>query len=180
MTVLTKLIEDKNFLSDLQKDLIKNEVLGSSFPFYWEDSAAYENDGHGYLVHTILARPEGRKQDDNRINSDYYEFFLSLFDTFCNKHNIKYREVLRMAINLTMNNGTPVSPTHIDHDFPHNQFLLYFNDSATSSTTIYDKDKTILHEIKAEQFKGVAFPDNQHSVTMPTEGRRVVGVYTFR
>ncbi len=178
--MLTKLIEDKDFLSNSQKTLIKNEVLGSSFPFYWEDNAAYENDGHGYLVHTILERPEGHRPEDNRINSDYYDFFLGLFNTFCNKHNIAYKEILRMAINLTMNNGTPVSPTHIDHNFPHNQFLLYFNNSPTSLTTIYDKNKKILHKIKAEEFKGVAFPDNQHSVTMPTEGRRVVGVYTFR
>lgn len=173
-------IEDRNFLSDEQKLFIDNVVLGANFPFYWNDSATHEPDDCGFLIHTLLNRPEARQNGETGINSDYHNYFMEMFDCFCRKNNIAYKEVLRIAVNMTMHNGEELSPVHIDHNFPHNQCLMYLNDSPTSLTTILEEDgKTVWKEVKAEKFKAVCFPDRQHFVHLPKEGRRVVAVYTF-
>lgn len=177
---MNTLIEDRDFLTESQQQFIDAEILGPNFPFYWNDSATHEPDNCGFMVHTVLNRPEVRTAQDTGINSDYHDFFVEIFNSFCLNNQVSYREILRIAVNMTMHNGIAVSRAHTDHNFPHRQCLLYLNDSPTSLTTILEEDgKTVWKEIRAERFKAVCFPDRQHYVHLPREGRRVVVVYTF-
>ena len=92
------------------------------------------------------------------------------------------KEILRIAVNLTYNNGEKCSPIHQDHHFPHNQLLVYLNTpiDKNAKTVIYDNnEKTILKKITPEKFKGVCFENKPHSLIHPTKGDRLVLVYTF-
>lgn len=176
-------IEDNNFVSEELKKQIDNLVFDSNLPFYYnEKEILYEKEKSPYLTHTILKRHEERKKGET-FNSINYEIFLELLGEFCKKHNIKVNELLRISVNLTYNNGQPSSSIHLDHDFPHNQLLVYLNNplDKNSKTVIYDDDKkTILKEIAPERYKGICFEKKPHALYHPTKGDRFVIIYTFK
>ena len=174
------IIEDTNFLTSSQKDFIENTVLGGYFPFYWSDWGVEKNDGLCNLVHNVLIRPEVREKI-NEVTSPYYKEFFDIFYEFCNKNNILHKEVLRICINLNINVGFEKSLPHTDHNFDYKHLIVYLNQPDNGSTYILSDDKkTIIKEIKPEQFKGVVFDRCWHNTSFPIKGRRVVAVYTFR
>lgn len=176
-------IEDNNFASEQLKKDIDSLVFGANFAFYYnEKEINYEKEKSPYLTHSILKRYEERKQGE-LFNSVDYQIFLELLGAFCKKHNIEVNELLRISVNLTYNNGQPSSPTHLDHEFPHNQLLIYLNDpiDKNSKTVIYDDDRTtILKEVTPERYKGICFEKKPHALYHPTVGDRFTIIYTFR
>ena len=171
-------IEDDNFLEDVHKRFIDSVILTDKFPFYW-NSSAVTNDDLGFLVHNVLIRPEDRNDNDG-INSSAYEIFCEMLDCFTKKHNIEYKEILRISVNLTMNIGLEKSQIHKDHNFPHNQLLIYLNNFEGGSTEILNDDKTIFKTTQPKKFLGVCFGHKDHYAYLPEKGRRLVAVYTFR
>ena len=173
-------IEDKNFLTDQQKEIINKTILGENFPFYW-NSNAIGDDNLSFFTHIILKRKEERIDNETGVNTNFYNFFLDVFNTFCNKHNIKYNELLRIAVNLSFNNGSKKSKVHKDHFFEHKQLLIYLNDvkDKNSHTCILNEDKKLWKSITPEKYKAVCFGHRDHYAIMPKKGRRLIAVYTF-
>jgi len=174
------IVEDTDFLNNEQKAIIKEVTLGADFPWYWSDKQTEENS-EGYFFHQLLTRPEVGENNESKINSNFYDFFLSLLESFCKKNNIKYYEVLRASVNCVFSCNAKASPIHEDHDFEHNQLIIYLNDSPTSRTLIFDKNNKKIKSVKATQFKGISFPKLPHAVQYPTtKERRVTAIFTFR
>ena len=174
------LIIDNDFMTDEQKSFVDDVVLGNNFSWFFLSGSVNKYDNNWFFFHTVLDRPEGYSVYENRVNSEHSDFFVDVFDTFCSKNEIEYDTIFRISANLVFPHEVKESLVHVDHDFPHRQMIVYLNESPTSRTNIFDTDrKTLLHEIKAEKYKGVVFNSNPHSLTNPTEGRRVVIVYTF-
>ena len=174
------IIEDKNFLSKDQKLFFENVIFKDSFPFYYNNNSV-QNDNEGYLAHILLNRLEDRKTVDE-INSPYFDFFKEIFDSFCKKNNVEYKQILRMAVNLSIKGKKKESVIHRDHDYNSNHLIVYLSDLSDDIgyTYIYDDDKkTLLHKVKPELFKGVCFGWKHHSAEPPPYGRRMVVVYTF-
>lgn len=174
-------IEDKNFLTNEQKEHLKNNVLGDNFPWYWSDHAVDEEDETGYFFHQVLLRPDDRPFE-SRINSSYYEFFEDVFKSFCKNNNLEYKEILRICLNASIPSKQKESFVHRDHDFPCKHALIYLSDLTDNVgyTYIYEDDKeTLIQKIKPEMFKGVCWDWKYHSAEPPKYGRRVVIVYTF-
>ena len=101
------MIEDKEFLTDKQKEVINNTILGRSFPFCYTHAGLSENN-IGYMSHIVLKRPERRNTNDDGIKSDYYDFFKSILLTFCEKHKININKFLRININLIFLKRVPI------------------------------------------------------------------------
>lgn len=174
------LIIDHNFLTEEHKVFIDNYILDTNFPWYFLNGAVAEDDKNWFFFHTILTRPEGHSIYENRVNADHSDMFVDMLETFCENNNLECNKIFRISVNLVFPNGNLESLIHVDHNFPHKQLILYLNDSPTSMTNVYNENQTeIIHKITAEKFKGASFNALPHSVTLPTEGRRVVIVYTF-
>ena len=174
------LIVDKDFLTYEQKNFVKDVILGDDFQWYLAPGAIEWGDNYFYMFHVVLRRPELHLRGEYRFNSPYSDFFLQVFETFCDKNNIEYSDLLRISVNLVFPNGVEESMIHYDHDFPHRQLIVYLTDNPDSSTRIFDKDEeTLLHEITPEQFKGVAFDAFPHLVVNQKLGIRVAVIYTF-
>jgi hypothetical protein len=174
-------IEDKDFLKIDHINTINKTILGSNFPFYFQNYSTIESTNSSALCHTVLNRIEERKKDE-LYNSEFGEFFYDILKTFCEKNNIKFEKVLRISVNFTFNNGIEKCPIHKDHNFPHKQLLLYINDplDKNSKTIILDDDeKTVLKEIIPEKYKAVCFDNKPHFHYFPKVGERIVVVFTF-
>lgn len=174
--------ESKNFLSVDNKKFIEETISSGYFPFYIQNFTTVKNnvkDNCLSLVHILLHRPESIDKD-KRINSNYYEGFLNIVNSFFKKFKIKPKSILRMSVNFTFNNGFQKCPVHEDHNYPHKQLIIYLNDADPSSKTIVlDKKNKILKKIIPEKYKGVCFNNLPHYQFFPKKGERLVLVTTF-
>lgn len=171
-------IEDRNFLKKEHKDYINNIVLQNSFPFYWNDSQTIK-DNLPFFSHILYNRPEAIEEGLPAINSPHYQIFLDILNCFLTKHKIKFNKILRASINLTFNINQKKSKIHVDHEFEHNQVIIYLNKSDGETIILNDDKKTIFKKIKPEQFKGICFNKKPHYIIYPKTNRRLIAVYTF-
>lgn len=175
------LIEDKDFLTQEQKNFIENILLSNNFPFYINYSAV-EGDGNKFFSHCLLRRPEERIKGQPLFNSSYAEQIVDIFKTFIIKNKINCEEMLRCSVNLTFKTMSKKCPVHLDHDYDHKQLLIYLNDCVdkeAKTVLLDDTGKKVLHEIIPEKFKGVCFGSCPHYMSFPKKDIRVVLVYTF-
>jgi hypothetical protein len=171
--------ESKNFLTKENIDFIENVILGNNFPFYLSKQSTLK-DNYKNMFHNLLHRPEGI-YPNGRINSIHYDNVFSLVNSFFKKFNIKHKEILRMCINFTYNNGVKKCPIHEDHDFPHKQLIIYLNDAdPNSKTIILNKKNKIIKEIKPEKYKGICFETLPHYMFYPKKNERIILVTTFK
>jgi len=174
------IIEDKNFLSDVNKNFIeKNILLNNNFPYYLNYNAA-SGDDVKFFSHTILPRQEYREKN-YIINNPYFEDCLKILQNFCSKNKIKISEILRISINFCYNCNKKKSNIHRDHNFNHKQLIVYLNDclDKNSNTVIINNDDSII-KITPEKYKGLFFDENlKHYVELPTSGERIIMVFTF-
>jgi len=168
--------EDKNFLKNHQISFLKNIIMGNSFPFYINFRST-KRDSNFFLSHQVKMRPE----NGGNWNSYWNDDFKDILNTYCQKNNIYYNEILRCSVNLTVKSKDKKCPIHKDHNYPHKQLLIYVNQPEDNkSYTILLKNKKIFKKIKPEQFKGVCFDNIEHYHYYPKKGHRLVLVYTFR
>ena len=167
-------IEDKNFVSKEQKEALNGILTGGNCPFYLTLEASVPNDGGINFVHHVIHRDSPEK-----VNSILHPLFVSILDNFCKNNNLEYSKIHRCAINITINNGNiPKCPTHTDHIFPHNQLLIYLNNSE-GDTVILDKNNIVLKISEPELYKGIAFESTPHYHYFPIKGIRIVAIITF-
>lgn len=160
-------IEDNQALSenDFKKLLIK--IRDHKIHFYLNFSAVEWGDKGFHFYNQPL--------DRNGVKNKHYHFFKSLLLSITKKHNIDVKEIYRMAINVTFNNGSiKESLLHIDHPFPHKQLLLYCNDSV-GDTVIPSLNKSIT----PKENKAIIFDSVNHKLIFPENGIRIVCVFTF-
>jgi hypothetical protein len=174
---MNNFIEDDNFLKEHQKDFINNVVLSSNFPYFYYPFSV-NGDGNSHLTHIVKNRPENNGQ----WNSIYKDQFIDIFETFCKKNNITYKEIFRCAVNISFNVKDKKSPIHYDHEFKHRQIIIYLNNPLdnNSNTVILDKEKiNIIKEIKPKKYKAICFDNLPHFMYYPQKGERFALIYTF-
>jgi hypothetical protein len=133
-----------------------------------------------FLSHIILNRLEN-VDIKNAINSAFYDPTIDILNNFLNSKKLKKNFFTRIAYNLTFNNGIEQCAAHTDHDYNHNQIIIYLNDclDKQSKTVILNEKEEIIKEIYPEKYKGICFGSNPHYHFFPTKGMRVVLVATF-
>jgi hypothetical protein len=176
--------ENKDFLSKENKDFIENIIFNKKmFPWYILQETVRNikiNPPDIFLGHTILSRLESEHMKDV-VNSHFYDPTVDILNNFLNSIKVKKNFFTRISYNLTFNNGVEKCPIHTDHEFSHNQIIIYLNDclDKKSNTVILNEKEEIIKEIKPEKYKGICFGSNKHYHFFPTKGMRVVLVATF-
>ena len=168
-------IEDESILFPEEKDYIKNVILGENIPFYCMKESVAGEFGEPCFTHTLIHR------DTQEIHSEHADFFKKIAKRFADRHKIPCNVFLRGCINFIYSQPqSGRSRPHVDHSFPHYQFLLHLNQSDGGSTFILDSNKKVIKTIKPKQFKGFGFKGGMlHCNTFPKSGRRVLAVLTF-
>jgi hypothetical protein len=172
--------ESNDFLTIENKKFINEKILSNFFPFYRNFTLTSSKDKNIFLSHVLLVRPEERI-NKNHINSSYFLETLKIILSFLDKFEIKHKEILRMSINYTYNNGVDKCPIHQDHKYSHKQIIIYLNDAdPLSKTVILDEKNKILKEITPQKNKGICFDNKPHYHFYPKKGERIVLVTTFK
>lgn len=175
------MIIDTDFMSEDNKTFIRDYVLKGQIPFFLASSTV-GTDKNYFLSHSILKRPEERTEGET-FTSVFSEQFMDIFYKFIHKNNILATEIMRCCINLTFSVENNQCPIHVDHPFPHKQLIVYLNDCLDKdahTVVLKEDEKTILHSIEPEQFKGVCFDSSPHYGIFPKKGIRLIVVYTFK
>jgi hypothetical protein len=174
-------IEETDFLTEDEKNHIKKEILPkASFCFLHLLDAGEKSP---VFLHELVQRIERADLNlSTRNTSIYTEFFINILERFTKKHNIKLNRILRAVINVTASIKDGVSHIHLDHTFPHSQFILYIGENITGDILLYEEDeKTLVKRISPANFKIVCFGDNAvpHQFYYPEIGYRIAVIITF-
>lgn len=158
-----------------QNELI-DKLLSNYFPLYYgETTKNYEGFCHSFLI-----RNENYNDSEGVVNSNYWEPIHKLFKEICAKHGIEHKVIYRACLNVTTYDKNKMGDLHVDHNFPHKNFVLYLNNFSDGSTYIQDDETKEIIEAKAEKFKFVIFGGHMHAQGFCGSGeRRVVLVVTF-
>ena len=171
----------KEYLKAVDQETINflkhNTVENLNFPFYFNlTEIKSKKNNFNFFSHIILHKPEDNIP--NRINSNLHPYAIDIFNKLSKKCKFKYKEIFRICLNLTFNNGHKKSDIHLDHEFNHKQLLLYIHaDDLNSYTYIQDKNKTIT--VKPIAQKAIIWGKLPHYHLVPQKGYRLVLVYTF-
>ena len=191
------IIEEENAISKHHLKIIQEKILGVNFPWYYQLSST--TDKFPFLSHTLMPRYDEFDGSDGKINSEYHGLFLDIFNSFCIRHNLKVKKVLRAALNLSVvpYKKFPYTDPHVDHAIEHYNMLMYLNDCPHATTIVFEEASdgkvvehplenvntslTIGKEIDPKQGKIVVFSGmhfHAHRFVNESE-RRVVCVMTF-
>ena len=149
--------------------------LSTYFPYYYFEATVNHNE----FIHHLIVRNKVIG-DPGIVNSEVAVPAKKLFDRFCKLNNIKYQTIFRASINCTTHKNDRYGDIHMDHEFPHYNFIMYLND-CSGNTYIFDNDNNIVKEIEPKKNRVVVFDGMKHAqgFCKPKE-RRVVLVITFR
>lgn len=167
-------IEEKNFLSQSQKDYITKLLSNNNLNYFLSNQQVRENHRF-YFTHCLIDR------NTHKSLSVHTPFFIEILNFFCNKNNIKINKIFRASINLTtfIDDCVFKPEIHVDHDFDHKQFIMYLNDS-DGDTLIFDKEgKNLIKSISPEKYKAICFDSYPHCGLSPSKKFRLIVVITF-
>jgi hypothetical protein len=174
-----QIIEDTAILTEYQTEHINNVILGNDIPWFFSKDSVY-GDNLSYFSHVLIHRKEENRNSEN--NSPLTNFFIEIFNSQVSKHNIRINEILRASLNATFYEDRPYGTIHLDHDFEHNNFIMYLDTIENAGTGIFrDKEIEPLYISQCIKFNYVVFPGLLHAQQYPPPGkRRVVFVLTFK
>ena len=180
-----------------EQEFIKNYVLGPNFQWYWQDRQtindeetvktslpeglrAYTDFYNGpFLSHVLLRRQE---EEDNPIKdfSTHFEFFIEIFHRFTKEHSIKYKKLYRANLNLTWYNGTQHTAPHLDHNWPHRNFIMYLTTCEQGQTIVWPDDFSTSYMIPCIENTAVTFDAHWHAHRYPVlTQKRLAFIVTY-
>ena len=150
--------------------LLKSEVLGSQFPWYWREP--HKQAGFPLHCHTLIERPEAGLRVP-KMSSPFAELAHDVVLETCEANGVLVNSILRMAVNATERRSgyKTTSETHVDHEFDHRNLLIYLTD-ADGATVVGERR----HEPEVDT---AIFFTGSHYHELPTTGRRIVLVTTY-
>ena len=120
-----------NYLPQEQFENIRDIMMGSNFPWYYNPNVAHENEdkyiNSMYFTHTFCI--------DSVATSGFFDSILPLL----RKMNVK--AMVRVKGNMYPNVGSLLeNDRHVDFDFPHKAAIFYINTN-NGPTTLEDGTK---------------------------------------
>ena len=153
----------KNPLTQNYIDL-KNEVLGVDFPWYYYGAstrAIYNSGEHfAFYMHTPLIKPMG--EISSQINSKCYDKCITVLAEIFDFNNIKVETLYRISFNASMHHPMKYGDPHVDHEFQHNNIIIYLNPDIKGSTFLF-KEKFGVDYLES------SFPYNNHPLEIDEE-----------
>ena len=181
-----------------EQEFIERYILGPHFPWFWQDKQTFGDEeaipqyikpytksyNGQFLSHTLLFRTEiesvkHTERPSNEI-SVHFEFFLELFNRFMVSNNLKYTNIFRANLNLTWHNGHLHTAPHLDHYWPHKNFIMYLTSCDQGQTIIWPEDFLTSYMIPCVRYTAVTFKNQWHAQRYPAPGsKRLALVITY-
>lgn len=185
-----------------EKEFIEQYILGVHFPWFWQNRQTTDDENvirntfpaelrdhvsfynGAFLSHTLLHRTEDESiSHQTRAPKDistHFEFFLEIFNRFMTENNLKYTKIFRANLNLTWYNSDLHTAPHLDHSWPHNNFIMYLTDCEDGQTIVWPNDFSSSFAFPCAQYTAVTFKQHWHAHRYPALGtKRLVFVVTY-
>lgn len=187
---VTPIIVLENPKTDLYKQ-IKELIMGENLLWHHskittsnpvdklhEPKTNEEYSNAPFFAHCIIERPNPKSQYPK--NTSYItEQAINCVNEIFDYNQIKLSNIFRMNINMTYYTKSSLyTMPHIDHDFPHNNMLIYFNEVSGGEVKVYKNDKWHIHKPKEDDvilFSGL----HCHRTPQKPEEFRTALVTTF-
>ena len=171
---------------------LKEIILSDTFN--WENiistmDVVSNTEGHIHMpvdIHTFIPRPETTQEDnitgslskkvgdaERESKSEYVDLCVTVMNEILDYSNLFGTYIFhRAAANRTYaDEGIQLSEPHIDHNFPHNNLLVYLTNSG--GETFVEGEKFNPKEDDVIVFEG------RHYMKRPIKDKRIVLVATF-
>jgi hypothetical protein len=167
--------EEKEFVEILEKPEI--------CLFMSPSTAHPSTKGEMFLTftHPFVSRRGYNIEKPGEITSPLYEKCVKIFERFCVENQIPVQFILRGAINVTTHEPFLHGDIHVDHNFPHKNFLIYLNEFDEGCTYLFD-DKNNITNVIVPKFGRVAIFDgvpHANGFCKPKQ-KRIVMIITFK
>jgi hypothetical protein len=165
------ILECEDFINDKHQSII-NFALSQNIPLLWHYDQV-KGDNRPFLAHVLVSR------DTNKIVSPYALDFIEMFNSCLIKLKLNFNVILRASVNVMFPIDDKKNPPilHLDHEFKHKQFIMYFNDCDGDTEIILDDGNKLL--ITPKKNKAILFGCLKHRVFSPSTGRRTSLVVTY-
>ena len=158
----------------------KNLVLSSNFTWFRSEAIKEDDikldknfDNYSYLSHMFLRRPVDACLY-SKENSQYVEYIHQIFREIADFNKLDPQVIYRMNANAVYPTEKKLpSPLHVDHNFPHNNMIIYLTDLHGGSTMVEGK------EYMANEDDVLIFDGKLHCARPPRKDVRIVLVITF-
>jgi hypothetical protein len=96
------------------------------------------------------------------------------------EQGLKYKKIYRANLNLNWYNGDLHTEPHIDHDWPHYNFIMYLDTCDEGETLVWKDNFEEMHAVPCVKYTAVTFKSCWHAHKYPALGqRRIVFVVTY-
>ena len=168
-------LETKVGLSPIQEDLV-NHVQGNHFPWFVLPTIPTL-----YMFsHTLMGRHLDKKPVEGVVCSPFYDIFKDIFLGVCKENGVQVNTILRACINNTSYHPAQYGGIHLDHDFPHKQFIWNLNEFTSGPTYLFDEDDNIVKTTTIGKNKATIFSQQKHAQGFCQPGeQRINVIFTF-
>tara|TARA_B100001250_G_scaffold384596_1_gene379555 strand:- start:50 stop:565 length:516 start_codon:yes stop_codon:yes gene_type:complete len=170
---MSDIIQLKNPRTELYnefKSVIKSNVFNwNYYPRTDEQSTPSQ------LSHSFIKRPAEIKYP--LVLCDGVKFVYDVLEEILNYNNITVQCYYRINLNMVLpQEGNQQTPVHVDHEFPHNNVLIYFtsHQEGKGGQIIVDDEHFYPQEDDVIIFNGIP-----HSLMLPRDGERIALVATY-
>ena len=133
-----------------------------------------------FFYHSLMTRERTDYPKVGRINSSLYDPCKKMFLEVCDQANVSVEEIYRACLNATVYYPAEHTGIHVDHNFPHKNFIMYLTD-AGGATYIFDQNKNITETSNPQKNRAIIFGGELHAQASCKLGEtRIVLVVTFK
>lgn len=162
----------QNLLPEFLQKNIYDELMGSYFPWFYNDNAnVYEdkNENTFQFIHIFF--------QNSVIQSQYYNLIVPIIGFFEKETNIKIKSIYRIKANLNTryNLDEKDKLMAIHKDVPEDNYisLIYYVNDSDGDTVIYDENNNITERITPRCNNLYYFKSNtKHMATFPLINKR--------
>jgi len=175
-------------LTRMEQEHIDGYVLTPMLPWYSNDKQTTSSNcphwlsvsNSHFLSHVLLARAQGPEDQGEIMDYELYKFFLNIFRRWCGENNVSFTYIYRACLNFTVSARGEFTMPHVDHPWPHNNWVMYLNTVPGTDTVFFDDAYQLADSSACVANTAVAFPGQLHAVrNTPGEYRRFCCVLTY-
>jgi hypothetical protein len=178
------MIQNTVALTAKQREFIESYVMGDHFPWFrtaYQVGIEHTNHASDYVDSAFFSHQLMKRSDtaiSGQINSPHFEFFAEIFAEWMHSNSQPFQHIYRAAINCVYP-GKGTSTPHLDHSWPHNNWIMYLTTNASAETVLFNPDLTVAHTIPCVQYTAGCFSQQLHAHRYPATEQRVVVVFTY-
>ena len=114
------------------------------------------------MTHMLVKTPL-EEHEEGRVNSPNWLFFQAIFNQWMQEQGLAYRRIYRAALNTVFPSYADYGLPHVDHHWPHNNWIMYLNTIPDAPTVLMDNQYRIHTEIACEQYQAATFGQQLHT-----------------